>query len=233
MLEGLFNTLTVAMTEQFGIALAASFAWGILSIVLSPCHLSSIPLIIGYISKQSGMNAKRSFALSLVFALGILATIALIGIVTASFGRMLGDVGIWGNLAVAAVFLVVGLYLLDVVKLSWNSIQLRPVEGRPWVGALALGLVFGLGLGPCTFAYLAPVLGVVFSIGSTNMMNAVALIAAFGIGHCAVIVAAGSLAHVVQRYLNWSGESQGATWMRRVAGVLVLFGGFYFVYTAL
>ncbi|MBI5474438.1 MAG: cytochrome C biogenesis protein [Ignavibacteriae bacterium] len=232
MLDELFNTLTLAMTEQFGIAIAASFAWGILSIVLSPCHLSSIPLIIGYISKQAGMNAKRTFVLSLVFALGILATIALIGIVTAAFGRMLGDVGIWGNLAVAAVFLVVGLYLLDVVKLSWNAIQLRPLEGRPWIGALALGLVFGLGLGPCTFAYLAPVLGVVFSIGSTDMTSALALIAAFGVGHCAVIVAAGSLANVVQRYLNWSEESRGATWMRRVAGTLVLFGGFYFVYTA-
>lgn len=231
-MEEIFTTLTMAMTGRFGIAIAASFAWGILSILLSPCHLSSIPLIVGYISKQGGMNTKRSFAISLLFALGILATIALIGLVTASLGRMLGDVGPWGNLAVAGVFLAVGLYLLDLLRFSWNTIPMHPLKGRPWMGALTLGLLFGIGLGPCTFAYLAPVLGVVFSVGSTDIVNAVALIGAFGVGHCSVIVGAGSLAHVVQRYLNWSEESRGATWLRRLAGVCVLVGGLYFVYTA-
>jgi cytochrome c-type biogenesis protein len=232
MLERIFTTLTLALNERFGIALAASFAWGVLSILLSPCHLSSIPLIIGYITKRGGTGAKRVLSLSLLFALGILASIALIGVITASLGRMLGDVGIWGNLVVAAVFLVVGLYLLDVIRLEWNSLRLRPVEGRPWLGALALGLIFGVGLGPCTFAYMAPVLGVAFSVASTDMLNAIALIAAFGIGHCSVIVAAGTFAHVVQRYLNWTGESRGALWLRRGAGVLVILGGVYFIVTA-
>lgn len=231
-METLFNELTGAMAGHFGIALLASFSWGIVSVVLSPCHLSSIPLIIGYISKQGGSSARGSFVLSLLFAVGILITIALIGIATAALGRMLGDVGVWGNVAVAVVFLVVGLYLLDVIHLSWESIPIRPLQGRPWVGALLLGLIFGVGLGPCTFAYLAPVLGVVFSVGASDPFNAVALIMAFGLGHCSVIVAAGSLAHVVQKYLHWSEGSSGATWLRRIAGVFVILGGFYFLWTA-
>jgi cytochrome c-type biogenesis protein len=232
MIEKLFTTLTLALNEQFGIALAASFAWGVMSILLSPCHLSSIPLIVGYISKQGGTGAGRAFSLSLLFAIGILASIGLIGLATASLGRMLGDVGVWGNLVVALVFFAVGLYLLDVIRIDWGGMRLRPLEARPWIGALVLGLLFGVGLGPCTFAYMAPVLGVAFSVASTDMTNAIALIAAFGIGHCAVIVAAGTFARIVQRYLNWTEGSRGALSMRRVAGVLVILGGVYFIVTA-
>jgi cytochrome c-type biogenesis protein len=222
MIEELFTTLTRAMSDKFGIALAASFAWGIASILLSPCHLASIPLVVGYIVKQGPASARRSVGLSTTFAVGILITIALIGIVTAVLGRMMGDVGMWGNLLVAAVFLIIGLYLMDVLKLSWNAVALRPVKGGPWIGALVLG----------TFAYLAPVLGVVFSVATTSMASGVLLIAAFGLGHCSVIVAAGSLAHTVQKYLNWTDQSKGAVWLKRIAGVLVLLGGVYFIFNA-
>jgi cytochrome c-type biogenesis protein len=229
-MDEIFNALTMAMSGHFGVALAAAFGWGVLSILLSPCHLSSIPLIVGYISAQGLATTKKSVSLSVVFALGILITIALVGLVTASLGRMLGNVGTWGNIVVAAVFFIIGLYLLDILKLSWGGIPGAPAEQRGLIGALVLGLLFGIGLGPCTFAFLAPVLGVVFSVSTTSFVSAASLIGAFGLGHCAVIVAAGSLTHLVQRYLNWTSESSGATWLRRVAGVFVLFGGFYFIY---
>lgn len=232
MLDALFTWLTMAMSETYGIALVAALGWGVISIILSPCHLSSIPLVIGYISSQGKEGVKRSYSLSLVFGIGILITIGLIGVITASAGRMLGDVGIWGNVIVAGVFFVVGLYLMDVINLSWNGFMPQTSFARGWKGALVLGLIFGIGLGPCTFAYMAPVLGVVFSIASTNMLQAISLIAAFGVGHCAVIVAAGGAAGTVQKYLNWTDQSKGATWLKRGAGVFVLLGGVYFIYTA-
>jgi cytochrome c-type biogenesis protein len=232
MIEELFTSLTMAMSNSYGIALAAAFGWGVMSILLSPCHLSSIPLIIGYISSQGRVNVKRSFDLSLTFAIGILITIALIGVVTASLGRLIGDVGAWSNYFVAAIFIIIGLYLLDVLKLSWNIMQISQTKITGIIGALILGLIFGIGLGPCTFAYLAPVLGVVFHIASENLIKAMLLIAAFGIGHCVVIVAAGSLTQTVQKYLNWTEESKAALYIKRICGVLVLLGGVYFIYLA-
>lgn len=232
MLDELFTWLTIAMSETYGIALVAAFGWGVISIILSPCHLSSIPLVIGYISSQGNEGVKRSYSLSLVFGIGILITIGLIGAITASVGRMMGDVGVWGNIIVAGVFFVVGLYLMDVINLSWNGFMPRTSFARGWKGALLLGLIFGIGLGPCTFAYMAPVLGVVFNVATTNMLQAVSLIAAFGVGHCAVIVAAGGAAGTVQKYLNWTDQSKGATWLKRGAGVLVILGGMYYIYTA-
>ena len=229
MLDAILTWLTNAMSDQFAVALFAALGWGVISVVLSPCHLSSIPLIIGYISSQGNEGVKRSYALSLLFGIGILITIGLIGVITASAGRLMGDIGIWGNIIVAGVFLVVGLYLLDVIHLSWNGFVPKSTFVRGWRGALLLGLIFGIGLGPCTFAYMAPVLGVVFSLSSTNMVQGVALLAAFGAGHCAVIVGAGGAAGTVQRYLDWTEKSKGAMYLRRAAGVLVLLAGAYFI----
>ena len=232
MLDSIFTWLTTAMSDRFGIALVAALGWGVISIIFSPCHLSSIPLVIGYISSQGQAGIRRSFSLSLVFGIGILITIGLIGAITASAGRMMGDVGVWGNIIVAGVFFIVGLYLMDIISLSWSGIVPRTSLARGWKGALFLGLIFGIGLGPCTFAYMAPVLGVVLSVATTNLFKALALTAAFGIGHCAVIVGAGSAAGTVQKYLHWTEQSKGATYMKRVAGVLVILAGGYYIYTA-
>ena len=91
-MQELFTTLTQAVEGSAAVAIAASFVWGVLSIVLSPCHLASIPLIIGFIDEQGRISTRRAFWISTLFALGILITIGLIGAITAAAGRMMGDV---------------------------------------------------------------------------------------------------------------------------------------------
>lgn len=231
MFEGLFTFLYEAMTGTIWLALLASFVWGVLSILLSPCHLSSIPLVVGFISSQGKISVGRTFNISLVFSIGILITIALIGVITASLGRLMGDVGVYGNYFVAVIFFLVGLYLLDIIKLDWNSAGLRKTKSKGLLAALILGLLFGIALGPCTFAYMAPVLGVVFQTAQTNYFLAVLFLLAFGIGHCSVIVGAGTLTGKVQKYLNWSENSKAILWIKRVCGVLVIFGGLYLIFT--
>ncbi len=229
MIEEVFTWLTMALYENTWIALSASFGWGILSIILSPCHLSSIPLIVGFISSQGKISTKRTFLIALVFASGILITIAIIGIITAALGRLMGDVGKYGNYFVAAIFFIVGLYMLDVIPLSWDKMALGNTKIKGLPAALVLGLLFGIGLGPCTFAFMAPVLGVVFETAQTNILFSIALLALFAVGHCSVIVLAGTLTNKVQRYLNWSDDSKAILWVKRVCGILVLIGGVYLI----
>lgn len=233
MIEGIFNTLYEAMTGTIWLALLASFSWGVLSILLSPCHLSSIPLVIGFISSQGKISVSRTFYISLIFSVGILITIAAIGIITASLGRLMGDVGSIGNYLVAGIFFLVGLYLLDIIKFDWNNVGLKQTKAKGLLAALILGLLFGIALGPCTFAYMAPVLGVVFQTAQTNYPLAVIFLLAFGIGHCSVIVGAGMLTGKVQKYLNWSEGSKTILWIKRVCGVLVILGGVYLIYTTM
>lgn len=227
MLEDIFNNLYLAMFNGYWMAVMVSFIWGNLSIILSPCHLSSIPLIIGYISSQGKISFGKTFSISFVFAAGILITIGLIGVITASIGRIMGDVGVIGNWLVAIVFFVVGLYLLDILKLDWGFGRFKNIKSKNIFGALILGLLFGFALGPCTFAYMAPVLGVVFQTAQTNYLLAILYLLAFGLGHCSVIVGAGTLTAQVQKYLNWSENSKIVLWTKKICGILVILGGVY------
>jgi cytochrome c-type biogenesis protein len=231
-MEKLFTTLTHAVESTPAIALAAAFVWGILSILLSPCHLASIPLIVGFVDQQGRMSTKRAFFISMLFAVGILVTIGAIGAITAAAGRMLGDVGPYGNYFVAIIFFLVGLYLLDVIPMPWSGPGQVGMKRKGLLAALILGLVFGIAIGPCTFAYMAPMLGVTFKVASTSLVYGIILLLAYGIGHCSVIVFAGTCTEVVQRYMNWNEKSKGAVILKKICGILVIMGGLYLIFIA-
>jgi len=225
-------SLTHAVQGAPHLALGAAFVWGVLSILLSPCHLSSIPLIVGFIGEQGRLSVRRAFFISVVFALGILGTIAAIGVGTALAGHMLGDLGRWTNYLVAGIFFLVGLYLLEVIALPWSGPGGMGLKRKGLLGALVLGLLFGLALGPCTFAYMAPMLAVTFRLAATSLAYGVLLLLTYGVGHCSVIVLAGTSTELVERYLNWNEESKGVSVLKKVCGVLVLLGGVYMIYMA-
>lgn len=231
-MQELFIRLTHAVEEAWYIAVAASFVWGILSIILSPCHLASIPLIVGFIDEQGRISTRRAFWISTLFAVGILITIGIIGAVTAAAGRMMGDVGQYGNYFVALIFFVVGLHLLGVIPMPWSGPGQVGMKRKGLLAALILGLVFGIALGPCTFAYMAPMLGVTFKLASTNLAYGITLLLVYGIGHCSVIILAGTFTEVVQRYLNWNEKSRGTAILKKICGGLVILGGLWLIYTA-
>jgi len=231
-IETIFNALSQALYGTPVIALLTALAWGILSILLSPCHLSSIPLIIGFINGQGNVTTRRAFWLSLLFSTGILITIGLIGVITGLLGRMLGDVGRFGNYLVAVIFFLVGLYLLDVIPLHFFSApDPSRVKKRGLLAAFILGLIFGIALGPCAFAYMAPILAIVLSTAGTKLLFSILLLIFYGVGHCSVIVLAGTFTEALQRYLHWSAESKGARRLKKICGVLVILGGIYLIFS--
>src|SRR5665811_289629 len=152
-MEQLFTNLSHAVEGAPLLALGAAIVWGILSIILSPCHLASIPLIVGFISEQGQVTTRRAFWTSTLFAVGILVTIAAIGAVTAAAGRMMGDVGRYGNYLVAVVFFLVGLHLIGIIPMPWSGPSNIRMKRKGLWPAFILGVVFGIALGPCTFAY--------------------------------------------------------------------------------
>ena len=231
-MEPLFTYLSHAVEGAPLLALGAAAVWGVLSIVLSPCHLASIPLIVGFISEQGPATTRRAFWTATWFAVGILVTIAAVGAVTAGAGRMLGDVGRYGNYFVALIFFVVGLHLLGVLPLPFAGPGHVGLKRKGLLAALILGLVFGVALGPCTFAYMAPMLGVTFKLAKTAPWYGAALLVAYGLGHCAVIVLAGTSTEVVQKFLNWNANSRAVTRIKGGCGVLVVLGGLWMIYTA-
>ena len=230
-MESLLTWLSDALNGAPWLAVLAAAGWGVASLVLSPCHLASIPLIVGFIAERKDTTPRQALGYALLFACGILLSIGMVGGATAAAGRMLGDVGPWANYAVAGVLLLVGLHLLEILPLPWErGLSLPRFQGK--AAALLLGLIFGVALGPCTFAYLAPILGVVFGVARTQPGFAALLLLAYGVGHCALIVAAGVSVEKVQQVLDWNGSSAGAKWLRRACGLLVLAGAGWMVWTA-
>ncbi len=232
MIERLFVVLIDAVQGTPAFAFGASFLWGVLSLVLSPCHLSSIPLIVGFIDDQGRISTKRAFSIALLFSSGLMVSIAVVGIVTALAGRMMGDVGRYGNYFVAAVFFLVGLHLFGFIPMPWSGPTGITMKRRGPIAAFFLGLIFGIALGPCTFAYMAPILSITFQLSGTAIWYGILLILSYAVGHCLIIVLAGTFTELVQQYLNWNEQSKGPIIVKRVCGALVILGGFYLLYTA-
>lgn len=230
-----FVTLSSMLSSSPVIAITGSFLWGIASILLSPCHLASIPLIVGYIDSQGRMKTGRAALIAALFSSGILITIAIIGIITGLAGRMMGDIGQWGNVIVAVLMIIIGLYLLGIIPLPFldSGINQPGMKRKGLFAAFLLGLFFGLALGPCTFAYMAPMLGVAFTVAASDIMYAVALVSAYAVGHCMVIIIAGTFTEVVNHLLKWNENSKGAMVLKKACGLLVVVAGIYMLTGAL
>ncbi len=234
MLGSIFDRLYYTLNSTPAIALSGAFIsgafiWGILSILLSPCHLASIPLIIGFIDEQGNITTKRAFRLSVLFSAGILVTIAGIGLITGLAGKMLGDIGKTGNYSVAFIFFVIGLHLMEIIQLPFAGTNGGAYKKKGAAAAFIMGLVFGVALGPCTFTYMAPMLGIAFKVAVSNLPYAVLLILSYAIGHCLIIVAAGTFTELVQHYLHWNEKSGGTVIIKKICGALVILGGVYLI----
>ncbi len=228
----LFTTISSMLEASLVLALLGAFLWGLVSVLLSPCHLAGIPLIVGFINDQRNGSSRNPIVLSSVFALGNLVTIAGIGLVTGLMGKLLGDLGGFGRYFPLALFLLFGLYLLGVLPLSFGETSLLgKVRIRGPLAALLLGLLFGIALGPCSFAFLAPVIGIALQAAVTNMAFSIGLFLAYAVGHCLVIILAGSFSELVRQFLKWDERSRGTLWIKRVCGASLIAGSLYFLLT--
>ena len=145
---------------------------------------------------------------------------------------MLGDVGPYGNYIVAIIFFIVGLHLFGVIPLPFPGQSSRPeFKKKGLLAGFILGLVFGIAIGPCTFAYMAPMLAIAFNIAATHFLYGIVLLFVYGVGHCLVIVFAGTFTGAVQHYLNWSDKSRGTMILRKTCGALVILGGVYLIWS--
>jgi cytochrome c-type biogenesis protein len=228
MIETLFLTVNEWMAAGSAVAAAGCFVWGMISVLFSPCHLASIPLIVAYVGgQQKAVRPGEAVFYSAAFTIGLFITIASVGIICALLGRMLGDVGNLWQVLIGAVLLWVALGMLGVEKCSMSGSLLYRLKLRGISGAFALGLGYGILSGSCTFGFIAPILALITIQQKTA--TGILFILLFALGHCLPIVAAGSSTAAVRRVIeNRTWQGAGA-WFRKGAGVVIGLLGVYFI----
>ena len=228
MLQSVFLTINEWIAGGTAIAGLGCFLWGIVSVLFSPCHLASIPLIVAYVGgQQRTLKPREAGFYSVAFTSGLFITIALIGIICALMGRMLGDVGNYWQILIGLILVWVALGMLGVEKCSMSGSLLYRFNLRGPFGAFGLGLAYGILSGSCTFGFIAPILAIITV--QKQIATGVLFIILFAIGHCLPIFMAGSSAAAVKRVMENSAWQVADRWFRKGAGIVIVLLGAYFV----
>ncbi len=227
MLNEFFLVINNWMSGDPAVAAIGCFAWGVASVLFSPCHMASIPLIIGYVGGQKTiLEGKQAVPYAVLFTLGLFITIAIVGVVCLMLGRMLGDVGPYWTLVLGAILIWIAVDMLGFTKCSMPS-SLGRLQVQGLTGAFVLGLAYGILSGSCTFGFIAPIIAIITV--QEKIFTGLFLLILFAIGHCTPIIIAGSSAATVKRVLANSSFQQGSGWFRKGAGVLIACLGGYFI----
>ncbi|RRD64449.1 cytochrome c biogenesis CcdA family protein [Fretibacterium sp. OH1220_COT-178] len=230
MLDAIFS----AMYSSGPLQWAGAFLWGVASVILSPCGIAAIPLVVGYIENTDNPSRWEAFKISCAFCSGIVLNLMLVGFVTSSFGLLLGGNERFLTLFVAVVFILMGLHLTGLVHFKFFSFGGGgSTERRGLWGALILGVVSGLAIGPCSIAYITPVLSLAAAQASRGLAFSFGLIAAYALGYSAVLVAAGTFAQLAS---GWLQSERGQTTLRVlnfVCGVVLIGVGIYLGHSVL
>lgn len=198
MIDSFFTTVNEWMASGTAIAAVGCFFRGMISVVFSPCHLASIPLIVAYVGGQQQTLRPRDAGFYLVtFTSGLFITIALIGVICALLGRMLGDVGNYWQVLVGLVLIWVALGMFGVQSCSMSGSLFYRLNLSSLTGAFGLGLAYGVLSGSCTFGFIAPILAVITV--QKELATGILFIFLFAVGHCLPIVVAGSSTAAVKR----------------------------------
>lgn len=225
------DTLLIAITEWLraapGLALPASFLWGMVSVLLSPCHMACIPLLIAYVAGQQKILAPRQAArFAVLFGVGIFLTIMAVGLLCTLAGRMLGDIGPWWQTAVGIFLLWVAWSLLQPPQCATTGKLLERFHIKGEKGAFILGLAYGTLSGVCTFGFIAPILGIITLQDEAAV--GVAMLVMFGIGHCLPLIVCSIFSARTMELLYSRVGLKAVSIIRKLAAVVIAGLGLYF-----
>jgi cytochrome c-type biogenesis protein len=221
---GWSESLGQVMQTRPVLAYGAAYLGGVIA-TASPCILASIPLIIGFVGGYAGGNKKQAFFYSLTFVVGLALVMSVLGAMAALAGTMFGQVGTYWYFVVAVILIVMGLQLAGLInlKLGGNAQRFLP-QRTGLVGALILGMLFGLVLSPCA----SPVLAVILTLAAVQGKVAYGstLLFAYALGQGTLIMVAGTFTGVIESFLQ-SRSAKVGTILQQAAGGLIFFAGCY------
>lgn len=212
------------------LAFGAVFLAGVLSSA-SPCVLGTIPLVVGFVGGYSDGNRLKAFRYSLSFILGLSLTFTAFGAAAGLLGTMFGTLGGPWYVAAGTVAVLMGLRMMGVYEFHLPIRRdFKPKQGG-LVGAFLLGLFFGVVSSPCA----TPVLVVLLTLvaGKGEVFYGIALLFCYAIGHCLLMLFAGTFTGFVEGFVKARGIVNFSRWAKRLSGAVVALAGGWFVWQGL
>lgn len=220
------NTLFTTQTSIY-ILFIASFLGGLIASI-SPCSLSMLPLIIGYVGGYSDEKPTKTLVQMIFFVIGASIVFSIIGLICAITGKIFV-----GNpyfmLIIASIILIMGLNIIGIIDFQM-PVLIKEIPknnfNNDFLYPILLGAVFAVIGTPCSTPILASIMGMA-SI-SANMISAVIMLFLFSLGQGLILIIAGFLTSKLKN----SGETfyNISEKIMRFSGVLLIIIAFYIYY---
>ncbi len=211
------------------VAFGAVFLAGVLSSA-SPCVLATIPLVVGFVGGYAEGDRLKAFRYSFAFIIGLSLTFTAFGAAAGLLGTMFGTMGGWWYVAAGVVALVMGGQMAGLYEIRLPVRRdYRPKRGGI-IGAFLLGLFFGVVSSPCATPALVVILTFVATKG--KVLYGIALLFVYAIGHCLLMLGAGTCAGFVEAFAKAKGIASAAAAARKAGGAMIALVGAYFVWSA-
>lgn len=216
------ETLTSMLEAYPLLSPLIAFLMGVLTSI-SPCSLSSLPLVIAYVS-QTTTETKKGFLYSLLFALGTAITFSLLGLIAISLGKVMRGAGSWWYILLGILMVLLALQSWNVISVVPSANLLQKNQRRGYLGALIAGFLMGLFSSPCATPMLISLLA--FITLSESTFYSMLLIFFFSLGHGVLSVIAGTSSTFIRRIRN----TRISRYASYIIGTLILILGLYMFY---
>ncbi len=221
------STLSTMIAGNIWLApLLALFA-GVLT-AFTPCALSTVPLVIGYVGGTGQKNPKRAFALSVTFAAGMSVTFTALGITASLLGKFLQGTGKWWYLVLGVLMVLMALQTWEIFNFIPSTNALSKNKKRGFIGALLAGILGGLFASPCATPVLVVLLAFVAKEG--KILLGFILLLLYSFGHSVLVLIAGTSVGFVIKLSGSEKYGKASNILKIIMGLLMLFIAFYMFY---
>ncbi len=223
----LLEQLSTLIKQSLWLAPLLAFVAGVLT-SFTPCCLSSIPLIIGYVGGTGQKDAKKAFRLSLTFAIGSAFTFTALGVIASLAGRLMGTGASWWYIFLGILMILMALQTWGIFEIIPSSYLVSKNTRKGYIGAFITGILGGVFASPCSTPVLIALLAIV--AGKGNIIWGILLLLIYSIGHGILAVVAGTSVGLVQKLSKSEKYGKLSTVLKILMGLLILIIGFYMFY---
>lgn len=223
----ILENLSKLITGNVWLAPVLALLAGIIT-SFTPCSLSSIPLVIGYVGGTGQREIKRSFWLSVTFAAGAAVTFTGLGVIASIAGNLMGTSASWWYIILGIIMALMALQTWEIYEIIPSSYLLSKNTKTGFIGAFIAGILGGVFSSPCSTPVLIALLAIVAGKGS--VLWGILLLLLYSIGHGILAIIAGTSMGFVRKLSSSEKYGKASTILKNTMGVLILIIGFYMFY---